>query len=201
MGEEAVAQRLEAGETRGEIVDLLTSDWQYNVLDLAAVAADDVAMFWTDAEQTAPAEPDRPRPEPSAAFDEWVASVRRGRALYLSPDTQCVACHGVDGSGRGPRTASAETDEATGEPYPEIGLHDVWGRRDPPPQPQRPASTAAATAPSTCTAASTAASPASKMPGFGQSLSDEQIWDLVNFVLALPRDPSLLKDAEVAATH
>lgn len=35
-----------------------------------------------------------------------------------------------------------------------------------------------------------------KMPAHASLLSDEQIWDVVNFVLELPHDPGLLKDAE-----
>jgi mono/diheme cytochrome c family protein len=35
-----------------------------------------------------------------------------------------------------------------------------------------------------------------KMPAHASLISDEQIWDVVNFVLALPYDPELLKDAE-----
>jgi hypothetical protein len=32
------------------------------------------------------------------------------------------------------------------------------------------------------------------MPGHYPTINHEQIWDLVNFVLALPYDPSLLRD-------
>lgn len=35
-----------------------------------------------------------------------------------------------------------------------------------------------------------------KMPAHASLLSDEQIWDVVNFVLELPHNPGLLKDAE-----
>lgn len=35
-----------------------------------------------------------------------------------------------------------------------------------------------------------------KMPAHANLLPDEQIWDVVNFVLALPYDPELLRDAE-----
>ena len=34
-----------------------------------------------------------------------------------------------------------------------------------------------------------------KMPAHSQLLKPEQIWDLVNFVLALPYQPDLLNDA------
>ncbi len=36
-----------------------------------------------------------------------------------------------------------------------------------------------------------------KMPAHSNLLPDEQIWDVVNFVLALPTEPDLLKDAEM----
>ena len=200
VGEEAVAARLEAGETREQILDILTADWQYNVLDLAAPPADDVARSWAEAETTPPLTPDIARPEPTPAFDEWVASVRRGRALYLSPDTKCVDCHGVNGDGRGPLTVAEATDEATGEPYDRPGLHDVWG------DVVRPRNLNAGVyhggdRPVDLYRRIHSGITGSKMPGFGQSLSDEQIWDVVNFVLALPRDSSLLKGATVAETH
>ena len=35
-----------------------------------------------------------------------------------------------------------------------------------------------------------------KMPAHASLLPDDQIWDVVNFILALPYDPGLLKDAE-----
>lgn len=35
-----------------------------------------------------------------------------------------------------------------------------------------------------------------KMPAHSTLISDEQTWDVVNFILALPYDPSLLKDAD-----
>ena len=35
-----------------------------------------------------------------------------------------------------------------------------------------------------------------KMPAHGNLLPDDQIWDVVNFILALPYEPDLLKDAE-----
>jgi hypothetical protein len=35
-----------------------------------------------------------------------------------------------------------------------------------------------------------------KMPAHSNLMTDAQVWDVVNFVLALPHDPSLLADAE-----
>jgi hypothetical protein len=39
-----------------------------------------------------------------------------------------------------------------------------------------------------------------QMPGHFPAINEQQIWDVVNFVLALPYEPELLRDAPVPAT-
>ena len=40
---------------------------------------------------------------PVAAHDERMASIRRGRELYLSENAKCAQCHGEQGRGDGPQ--------------------------------------------------------------------------------------------------
>ena len=187
VGESAIAERLEDGETREAIVAELASDWAYNVTDYAGAVAPVVADPWVQAEEQPPVTPG----EPDAAADRS-ASILRGRELYLQNRTQCVSCHGAKGKGNGPQTVSRQSDEATGEPYPEPGLHDVWG------DPIRPRNLTTGIyrggrRPIDLYRRLHGGITGSKMPGFGQSLSDAELWDLVNFVLALPHDPGLLE--------
>jgi mono/diheme cytochrome c family protein len=151
-------------------------------------------------------EPEVARVEPTQA------SVVRGRDLFLgqTPEKlQCAGCHGPRAEGNGPsfvplevfnavvfRGQSIESfDEPTRKLWQEGSL-DAWG------QPLRPATLNAGSR----TDYKGGRRPidlywriahgigGAKMPAHLTTLRSDQIWDLVNFVLALPYQPSLLDE-------
>jgi mono/diheme cytochrome c family protein len=146
------------------------------------------------------------------------ASIAQGKQLFLGLTTeklQCAGCHGYKAYGDGPSFVpkrvfddvvfggDPETmterlekyDEATRKLWVEGSLDD-WGN------PLRPANLNNGTA----TMYKGGRRPidlywriakginGAKMPAHLTALKPEQIWDLVNFVLALPYEPELLKD-------
>jgi mono/diheme cytochrome c family protein len=143
-------------------------------------------------------------------------SVARGKELYLgrtAEKLQCAGCHGDQGKGNGPSFVPKSVfDDVVfrGKPiegYPEPiqklwkeGSLDDWG------QPLRPANinNGAATMykggrrPIDLYWRIAKGINGAKMPAHDSALKPEQIWDLVNFVLALPYEPGLLSDATPA---
>ena len=88
-------------------------------------------------------------------------SIANGAALYQ--DSRCAACHGTSGHGDGP----------------------VASDLDPPPPDLTARHANAHTAGDLFWWLSHGVKPTSAMPGFSQSLSVEERWDLINFLRAL----------------
>jgi mono/diheme cytochrome c family protein len=150
--------------------------------------------------------------QPPPRVASTAESVARGKELYLgrtAEKLQCAGCHGDQGKGNGPSfVPKAVFDDVVfrGKPiegYPEAiqklwkeGSLDDWG------QPLRPANinNGAATMykggrrPIDLYWRIAKGINGAKMPAHDSALKPEQIWDLVNFVLALPYQPDLLTD-------
>ena len=195
-----LAERIEGGETREDIVAEVVEYWADNVSIPAAEATAAAADQWAEIEEEDAITPEVPYPaERFADADQKRASVLRGRDLFLEDRTKCVSCHGTRGLGNGPQTVAQMENEVTGEPYPAVGLHDVWD------EPIRPRNLTrgiyrGGRRPVDLYRRLHSGIDASKMPGFGQVLEDEEIWDLVNFVLALPLEPGLLDELDLPAS-
>lgn len=121
--------------------------------------------------------------------EKWVgndpASVERGRKLYLSVDLNCFACHGEAGFGDGPQTYAITKDLETGKDNAKPGLYDSWGHPNPP----RDLHTGiyrGGRRPIDLYARVHAGIKGTPMPAFGSKLSDQEIWDLVNFIYSVP---------------
>ncbi|REJ91869.1 MAG: cytochrome c [Planctomycetota bacterium] len=111
-------------------------------------------------------------------------SIAKGREIYLSATAKCVTCHGESGKGDGPQTMQVAKD-ASGQNYPVPGLHDDWGRLIEP----RNLTTGiyrGGRRPLDLYRRIHSGIKGTPMTGFGTSLSDEQIWDLVNYVMSIP---------------
>ena len=111
-------------------------------------------------------------------------SIAKGREIYLSATAKCVTCHGESGLGDGAQTLQVAKD-ASGQNYPEPGLHDDWGRLIKP----RNLTTGiyrGGRRPIDLYRRIHSGIKGTPMTGFGTSLSDEQIWDLVNYVMSIP---------------
>ncbi|MFQ5732659.1 MAG: c-type cytochrome [Planctomycetaceae bacterium] len=115
-------------------------------------------------------------------------SISRGRALFLSKKTLCWSCHGVSGRGDGYQTTSFQKNNdplATSPTRPEPGFYDEWGNKIRPRNltsgiyrgGRRPVDIYRRIA---------VGIKGTPMSGFGTTLSDRQIWDLVNYVFSVP---------------
>jgi mono/diheme cytochrome c family protein len=119
-------------------------------------------------------------------------SLERGRKLFMSQvpgkQTQCVDCHGPTGKGDGPNTEKFWPDKRTRPErnFADIGLHDAWG------YPQDPRNLTRGVyrggrRPVDIYRKIYAGINGTQMPGFATVLqTDEEIWDLVNYVLSIP---------------
>lgn len=72
--------------------------------DLLSDEVEQAAAGWDAVEKDASLTVVPPPRPPIDTPDQLAASIARGRELYLSPDAQCVKCHGVDGDGKGEQT-------------------------------------------------------------------------------------------------
>lgn len=175
---EAYKDRLKGGETRQEILEELSGVLSDDMSDLIEEAGDDIADKWIaadDSEMTVV--PSVPRVEDS------VESRRRGRALFVGAKLNCVNCHGITAKGNGPQTEDYELVE--GKPRPNPGLHDVWGHLVKP----RNLTTGiyrGGRRPIDLFRRLYSGINGAKMPAFGGKIPDEQLWDVVNYVLSIP---------------
>lgn len=158
--------------------------------------------------------------QPPTRVSSTPESIARGKELFLghtAEKLQCAGCHGNQGKGDGPSFVPKDVFDAVVfrgksiETYPDAiqklwkdGSLDDWG------QPLRPANINNGNA----TMYKGGRRPidiywriakginGAKMPSHSSAITPEQTWDLVNFVLALPYEPELLRDvpATPAAT-
>ncbi|MCA9014256.1 MAG: cytochrome c [Planctomycetaceae bacterium] len=163
-------------EVRQELKEYMEDDFP----DTLGDATSSVAEAWEEANlEDALVIPRTPR------VPDTPESRERGRQLYLSEKTKCASCHGPQGRGNGTATQDYWTNPATNEKYKNRGLHDIWGNQLPPRDlhrgiyrgGRRPIDTYRRLA---------AGIKGTPMPAFGGSLSDEELWDLVNYVMSLP---------------
>lgn len=146
----------------------------------------DVAEAWTNAElEEYVVVPKVKRTPPTKE------SIAKGRVFFLSLNpkkkTECVECHGKLGRGDGPNTEKywpipgAQPERK----YEVAGLHDVWGF------PQSPRNLTrgiyrGGRRPIDIFRRVHEGIPGTQMAAFATVLSDEEIWDVVNYVLSLP---------------
>jgi mono/diheme cytochrome c family protein len=136
------------------------------------------------------AKPVTPPPAPvydSGSASELEAAILRGRDVFVGPVANCVKCHGLDGKGRRQLVPGEKvTDDK-----------DVWGRianpRDLTDGEYRGGRSAADLYRRVHQGIL-----ASSMPAFEKNLKPNEIWDVVQFVRALPYRPDLLPAASQA---
>jgi mono/diheme cytochrome c family protein len=130
------------------------------------------------------------------------ASRERGRRLYLSDKGKCYTCHGIHGRGDGSATEEFWKNPDTNENYPRRGLHDKWGHVL---QPRNLTlgQYRGGRRPVDLFRRVYAGIKGTPMPAFGRTaLKDEEIWDIVNFVMSLQYEsaPAKAKPADHVAT-
>ena len=204
------------GETERNLVylsmDFEDADAETEVNDdLASQAAQQVYDSWASADENV-IDPSIPRVEPTRQ------SILRGRDLYLGGGAtkllQCYGCHGLDARGNGESFIDYDTFYAftfARAPAPEnlVDLREIsdaaakkccsdeWGTAlrpanlsDPNPKykgGRRPIDLYWRIAKGIN---------GTPMPAHLGTLTEAEIWDVVNFVLALPYEPGLLEDAK-----
>ncbi|MEZ6051771.1 MAG: c-type cytochrome [Planctomycetaceae bacterium] len=171
---------LSASAAREKVVadlnEYLTGDWQEEFNDDTKFQAEQ----WVQAE------------EPSALVIPKLARVpdspesrAHGRELYLSAKAKCATCHGDSGLGDGSQTLSVQKNPATNADYDTPGLFDDWGN------PVKPRNLTrgiyrGGRRPLDLYRRIHAGISGTPMPAFGTVLKDEEIWDIVNYVMNIP---------------
>ncbi|MBL8851843.1 MAG: c-type cytochrome [Planctomycetaceae bacterium] len=139
----------------------------------------DIAGKWTEAASIEEVVVPAANRTPSS-----VESIARGREIFKSETAKCASCHGDAGKGDGPQTLAVQKD-ANGKDRDVPGLFDDWSH------PIRPRDLTTGIyrggrRPIDIYRRIYAGIKGTPMTGFGTSLSNEQIWDLVNYVMSIP---------------
>jgi len=176
---EAVANRVEGGESTQDIIEELKGVLGEDIHDSLEFVGDGVADDWSAADE------EDVQVTPSIArVPDTIESRRLGRELFLSKDVACADCHGIDGRGDGPQSTIFEKNPATDQLYEEPGLHDVWHNVNQPRNltygiyrgGRRPVDLFRRVS---------AGIKGTRMPSF-KNLEHEKVWHIVNYVLSLP---------------
>lgn len=171
------ASRLEEekrSDVMQELKEFYADDWD----DLLAMNGDDLANAWANAEETGSHVIPKVHRTPDSA-----ESRRRGRELFVSAKLNCANCHGVSAQGNGPQ--SFEYELVDNKPRPLPGLHDEWGHVVKP----RNLTTGiyrGGRRPIDIFRRLYSGINGAKMPAFGGKVPDDQLWDVVNYVLSIP---------------
>jgi mono/diheme cytochrome c family protein len=182
--EAAIATRVEGEESRDKILaEFVTRVKEGEIDEEATARTDKMISDWTTAQAAESAIVPKEKRYPS---DE--ASIARGRELYLSNNLNCVACHGESGLGDGIQTYSITVDGETQKPNLEPGLYDTWGNKLKP-RNLRLGMFRGGRRPIDIYARIEAGIKGTPMPAFGAKLTEQQKWDIVNYVLYLPHEP------------
>ncbi|MBS0264718.1 MAG: cytochrome c, partial [Planctomycetes bacterium] len=185
------SKKLRRDDAIAAVMKTVTEEFAENV----ETAASDISEKWETAEQ-----PETVVVPTLARVPPTRESIELGRLLFLSqypdpkqPDpkkqTKCAECHGAAGRGDGPNTEVFWEIPNSKPPrkYEVVGLHDAWG------QPQKPRDLTrgiyrGGRRPVDLYRRIHQGIAGTQMPGFGSSLTEEEIWHIVNYVLSVPFD-------------
>ena len=133
--------------------------------------------------------------------EDSAESRERGRLLYMSDKTKCYTCHGMTGRGDGGATEDFWPKPGSTEKYANRGLHDEWGNQLKP-RNLTLGQYRGGRRPVDLFRRMYAGIKGTPMPAFGgTALKDEEIWDLVNFVMSLPYSSQQATPAAAPAGH
>ncbi|MBL4883932.1 MAG: cytochrome c [Planctomycetaceae bacterium] len=188
-------KRLEImNEIREELAEFLESDYLeidlFGMLDLADAWDESVGEGVLQSPSIARTDPDGP-----SAADPTKTSLENGRLLYLGNTAQCASCHGDAGKGDGFQTRQLQK-KPDGSEYDLPGLYDSWSN------PLKPRDLTrniyrGGRRPIDVFRRIYCGIKGTPMPVYGgKGLSDEQIWDIVNYVMAIPFDEQKTEPAK-----
>lgn len=155
--------------------------------EISAEALAAIDQQWADAASQVIA-PEEPMPKYEIGSAAYKDSLARGKELYLSEKASCYKCHSRDGLAKdiAPSEAPKMIDDWGNPNFPRnLTLGLFRGGRRPVDIYRRIHQGIAGAA----------------MPEGGRNLKPNEIWDLVNFVRALPYQPELLQGTQSEASQ
>jgi len=171
----------DADISASEIQAEFDTAWAEDASDNIQRYGEELKMDWEDADKTESV--DNPTTQRTPSSPE---STKRGRAIFVGKTAKCATCHGESAKGNGPSTESFN--DLPGQPgvkSDKAGLFDNWGNIVKP----RNLTTGVfrgGRRPIDIYRRIHTGIKGTPMPGAGKSLTDEQIWDVVNYVLSIP---------------
>ncbi|NQV23287.1 MAG: c-type cytochrome [Rhodopirellula sp.] len=158
------------------------TEWADEAGDRIGQFGNDLKVDWQDADKPeSVVNPSVPRTPSSSE------SIARGKKIFLSKDAKCASCHGETGRGNGPSTEAFN--DVPGQPpgtkSDKPGLFDNWGNIVKP----RDLTTGVfrgGRRPIDIYRRIHSGIKGTPMQAFGTTLKEEQIWDVVNYVLNIP---------------
>jgi mono/diheme cytochrome c family protein len=181
--EASVLNRVKDGETEEKVLEEFVTRVKDGEIDEEVNQRNEkLVADWIAAQ--APEAVIVPKEKRNASDEE---SIKRGRELYLSNNLNCVACHGESGLGDGVQTYSVTKNTETGQDNTEPGLYDTWGNKIKP-RNLRLGMFRGGRRPIDIYARIEAGIKGTPMPAFGAKLTEQQKWDIVNYVLELPHE-------------
>ena len=121
----------------------------------------------------------------------------RGKLMFLK-DGKCVNCHGPTGRGNGFQTEDFQKNDATGGVFEKRGLHDAWGQQIKPRDLTR-GIYRGGRRPIDLYRRISQGIKGTPMPATPATVTPEQVWDLVNYVLSVPFDSASPKSAKASS--
>ena len=173
---------VDEAENSAELESEFQTEWNEESGDYIERFGNDLKLDWQDADKpesvvnpTAPRTPSSPE------------SIARGRELFMSKDAKCASCHGETGRGNGPSTEAFNDlpGMPPGTKSDKPGLFDNWGNIVKP----RNLTTGVfrgGRRPIDIYRRIHSGIKGTPMQAFGTTLKEEQIWDVVNYVLSIP---------------
>ncbi len=181
---EEVASRVKNGETEAKITEEFVKRAQEGEFDEAiADTSEQMINQWLAAQA-----PEAVIAPTEKRYLSDADSVQRGRELFLSANLNCVACHGETGLGDGAQTYSITTNTVTKKPNVEPGLFDDWGNKIKP-RNLRLGMYRGGRRPIDIYSRIEAGIKGTPMSAFGAKMTEQQKWDLVNYILQMPHEP------------
>jgi mono/diheme cytochrome c family protein len=179
----AVADAVNGGKPLADVMKEVEETIESDFAGAFDSAASNIASNWKDVEL----------PEnivvPTVAWSGQALSdsIARGKEIFNSQAVNCAKCHGAGGAGNGPETDSyiVVPNSKPERTYTVKGLHDMWGNPVPPRNltrgvyrgGRRPVDLYRRVAMGV---------KGTPMGGFSNVLNEEQIWDVVNYVMSIP---------------
>ncbi len=158
------------------------AEWAEEAGDYIERFGNDLKLDWQDANKPeSVVNPSVPRTPTSPE------SIANGRKIFLSKDAKCASCHGETGRGNGPSTEAFNDlpGQPPGTKSDKPGLFDNWGNI------VKPRNLTAGVfrggrRPIDIYRRIHSGIKGTPMQAFGTTLKEEQIWDVVNYVLNIP---------------